>query len=139
MKDVSDVFDIVLLIVILTVMLPFMFRAVNELNDPCSFGFIDSDDKSMKAVNGGIEANPYQTDTYSAAEIVLRFLVLDRPNTETELYVLPDGTTIEVTNEYRNMKSIVLASLISSLNKNIRYSVTYNTELDAWEIIPEGG
>lgn len=129
MKTIADIFDIVFLLVILGIMLPFLFSSVNTLTDDASYGFEVQDDKTMKLNQGDVYS--ISNDSYTAADVIL---MLKTANTEKLSYCLPNGTIIKVNEDYNEKIDYYTALARSCLDSTKRYSVKYDYTAGVWRI-----
>lgn len=131
MKTVTDLFDIVLLLVILGIMLPALFGYINPLVSPESYGFSAADDKTMKLAEGDVLLSG-SDDCLSAAEIVLmtRYSAEDKLNT----FVLPNGYIIKGDESYMPNTAQNTAQAQGALAPAQKYAARYDYKADVWRI-----
>ena len=136
MKITTELFDFVLLLILLGLMLPFIFGAVAPLTDMGGWGFDTPDDKSMKLHGGDVLAldELYADDSMTAAEIVLLTRVYDRATVTPSRYRLPNGTVITVDADYPAFKDESTVKARMALDPARRYRVVYDFEAGLWQI-----
>jgi hypothetical protein len=141
MKITAELFDVVLIVLLLGMMLPFIFGAVSPLMDREAWGFGATDDKTMKRHGGDVLTlgELYADDSLTAAEVVLLTRVHDRDTVSPNRYRLPDGTVILVDGGYRAAMNDATAKARAALDPAYRYRVVYDYEAGLWNISRIGG
>ena len=136
MKITSEMFDMVLLIILLGLMLPFIFSAVGPLTDMAAWGFCDADDKTMKQHGGDILFlnELYADDSMTAAEVVLLTRMHDRDTVRPNRYRLPGGSVVTVDDDYRLFMNDYTAAAQAALDPARRWRLIYNFEAGIWVI-----
>jgi hypothetical protein len=134
MKVVTDMFDIVLLFVLLGLMLPFKFGAIGPLIDMELWGFEAIDDKTMKFHGGDVLTlgELYADDSMTAAEIVLLTRVHNRDTVSPNRYMLPSGEIITVDGDYPVLMDEATITAQMSLYPTWRYRLVYDYEAGLW-------
>jgi hypothetical protein len=135
-KIVTELFDFVLLLVLLGLMLPFLFGATEPLVDMTSWGFYQADDKTMKMHGGDILSldELYADDSMTAAEIMLMARVHNRETIQPSRYRLPNGTTIVVDGDYPIFMNENANRVRAALDPARRYRMDYDYDADLWQI-----
>jgi len=133
-KTTTEMFDFVLLVIILGLMLPFLFGAIPPLTGMENWGFNGTDDKTMKQQGGDVLfANElYADDSMTAAEIVLMTKVHDRDTVRPNRYRLPNGAIITVDGDYRTFINEYTAMAQAALDPARRYRVGYDFNTNMW-------
>jgi len=134
MKIVTDMFDYVLLFVLLGLMLPFLFSAINPLTDMANWGFDTEDDKTMKLHGGDVLtlAELYADNSMTAAEVVLMTRVHDRDTVYPNRYRLPGGAVVTVDGDYPVFMDEATARAQAALDPARRYRLRYDHEARIW-------
>ena len=134
MKTITEMFDYILLIIMLGLMLPFLFGAIPPLTDMENWGFIGTDDKTMKQQGGDILFlnELYADDSMTAAEIVLMTRVHNRDTVSPNRYRLPDGVIITVDDNYRIFINEYTARTQAALDPARRYRMVYDYTAGLW-------
>lgn len=134
MKITTEMFDFVLLLVLLGLMLPFLFGQTTPLTDMNSWGFAASDDKTMKQHGGDVLPHDelYADDSMTAAEIVLLTRVYNHDTVRPSRYRLPDGSVITVDNDYAVFMDESTAKAQAVLDPARRYRLVYDYGADVW-------
>lgn len=133
MKTVIEIFDIVLLIIILGIMLPVMFVYINPLTDTESWGFSVYDDKTMKLAEGDVLTSG-TGDKMTAAEVLLMTRYSIQENINTNRFILPNGYTVTIDENYQFIMDTNTQQAKNSLNTSYKYAVEYDYTADVWRI-----
>jgi hypothetical protein len=134
MKVTTDMFDFVLLVVLLGMMLPFIFGAIGPLIDMEAWGFDAAGDKTMKQHGGDVLTlgELFADDSMTAAEIVLLTRVHDRDTVSPNRYRLPSGAVITVDGDYPVFMAEATARAQAALDPALRYRMRYDFEAGLW-------
>ena len=135
MRAIDILLDIVVLLAVLAVFLPFMTSAYHDIQDMASWGFECIDDKTMQSYNGDSSSDGYISDTYSAAEIMTIARIMDYPSIYTPDWILPDGQRITVDLDYSMNKEIYTAYARGGLSTDKQYRFYFDYTSDVWRVM----
>lgn len=133
MKTVVDFFDFVLLIIVLGIMLPVLFGYINPLMNTESWGFSAHDDKTMKLAEGDMLISG-AGDNLTAAEVLLMTRYSIQENINTNRFILPNGYTVTIDENYQFIMDTNTQQAKNSLNTSSKYIIEYDYTADVWRI-----
>lgn len=134
MKNVADIFDIILLIIVLGIMLPILFGSIKPLINMESWGFTDKDDKTMRSYKGDVLIDATGNGSVTAAEILLMAETASKDILKYNGFILPDGQSIIFDDNYEINKNGYLTAIRNSLENTRLYEIKFDYEAGIWRI-----
>lgn len=128
MKDIDDIFDVVLLIVVLAAMLPTMIRSVISMQDMGNWGFRQQADKTAQIFTGDYISHTSDEEELNAYEVIALLLSSNNTCIKYNRVILPDSTVIDMSDaRYNDSIKRIVNELIESgaLTADKKYTVTF--------------
>jgi hypothetical protein len=136
MKNIVIFFDIVLLVLVLGIMLPFLLGGIKPLTSMESWGFSGNDDKTMKLYEGDVLSQTIHNDSLPAAEIMLMAESAGNYGLKYNGLILPGGQTVVFDNEFVGNRALYLNIIRNSLNNTRRYMLVFDDGIKLWRVTP---
>jgi len=135
MKNVVVIFDVVLLILVLGIMLPFLFGTVKPLTDMENWGFVTKDDKTMKLYGGDVFTEIAQKDKVTVPELLLMIETGGSNSVQYNGFLLlnDNNNPIIFDSNYLKNKDGYL-DFAKSLNKSLNYTIEFDYKTAFWRV-----